>query len=289
MIRRLILIAPLLPALLAPCARADVSADTTGVRSITIEGDDQVQITFARPRISLDLDPRLAPGLGWRNTWELVDVVAATTASSAFLPSRHVGRPWLTAFAQDDVVVFHPETPPLAAWTLTIVDSRGKQVAARRGEGAPPPSLAWNARGDDGAPAWPGLTYSYRLDTVDPAGNRRTTVGRGFDLPPYRLADGAGQTLVFAGDLVVTGGQTDADPGASTLIQAAASWLNQAAAAAPIEIRATARTQDLADALATAVADALAPLVGGDPARLTTTARVVADAPDRGVVEVSSR
>lgn len=290
MTRRQSLIVLLLSLAVAAAASA-ADDETTGVRSVTVEGDDQVQITFERPSIRLDLDPRQAPGLGWRNTWELVDVVVAATASSALVPPRFVGRPWLTEFAQDDVVVFHPDTPAMAAWTLSIVDSRGKSIAVRQGEGTPPASLAWNARGDDGSPAWPGLTYSYRLETVDPAGNRRTTVGRGFALPPYRLADDGAQTLVFAGDRIIGADRhaPDTDLAGSPLISAAASWLNQAAATSPIEIRATARTEEPAGALASAVAHALAPLVCGDPARITTVVQVVADAPDGGVVEVVNR
>ena len=150
----------------------------------------------------------------------------------------------------------------MSSWTLTIVDSRGKSVAVRQGEGTPPASLAWNGRGDDGSPAWPGLTYSYRLDTVDPAGNRRTTVGRGFDLPTYRLVDDAAQTLVFAGDRILSPDRLApvADLATSPLMFAAASWLNQAPGlTSPIEIRATARSQELAAALAAAVDAALAP------------------------------
>jgi hypothetical protein len=285
------LIILLLPALVTEPA-APPADEGPGLRSITVEGDDRVQIHFERPEIRLDLDPRQAPGLGWRNTWEKVDVVAAVTARSALAPGRFVGRPWLTEFAQDDVVVFHPETPPMSSWTLTIVDSRGKPVARRQGEGTPPASLSWNGRGDDGSPAWPGLTYSYRLDTVDPAGNRRTTVGRGFDLPTYRLVDDAAQTLIFAGDRILAPDRLApvADLATSPLLLATASWLNQAPGlSSPIEIRATARSQELAAALAAAVDAALAPLVGGDPARVTTVVRVVADAPDPGVVEVVSR
>jgi hypothetical protein len=285
------LIILLLPAMVTDPA-VTPNDEGAGLRSITVEGDDRVQIAFERPEIRLDLDPRQAPGLGWRNTWEEVDVVAAVTARSALTPSRFVGRPWISEFAQDDVVVFHPETPAMSGWTLTIVDSRGKSVAVRQGEGTPPASLAWNGRGDDGSAAWPGLTYSYRLDTVDPAGNRRTTVGRGFDLPAYRLADDAAQTLVFAGDKIISPDRVTplADLVASPLILAAASWLNQTPGlSSPIEIRATARSQELAEALAAAVDAALSPLVCGDPARVTTAVRVVADAPDAGVVEVVDR
>ena len=281
---------------LLPDAGADpisLSRDSEGtvLRSFTIEGEDRVSIKFERPRISLDLDPRQAPGLGWKNSWDKLDVFPALTAQSAMNPPRFTGRPWLQKYAQDDVVVFHPEAPDMTSWKLTIVDSRGKPAVVRQGEGSPPASLAWNGRCDDGSPAWPGLIYSYVMETVDPAGNQRTFSGRGFGLPAYRLTGEQENLLVFAGSEIVPEDITapTAHLPSEPLIVETASWLNQAAGLTePIEIRATARSRRQGQQLAGLVSEALAGMICGDPARITTVVNVVADAPDQGVVEVAS-
>ena len=259
-----------------------LSQDQTdpGVHSYTIEGEDRISIGFSRPDIALDLDPRAAPGLGWVDSWDKVEVFPALTGRTALTALRHTGKPWLSELAQDDVVVFSPQAPDMNAWQLTIVDSRGIPAYVFEGKGAPPKRLAWDGRRLDGEPAWPGLIYSHVMKTEDPAGNVRTFSGRGFELPPYRLPGAQEDLLVLAGDRV----QND------LLLTEAASWLNQAPGlTAPIEIRATARHDDQARRLAGQVQQALANQVVGDPTRWHTVVQVVPDAPDQGVVVIASR
>jgi hypothetical protein len=261
------------------------------VRTFTIEGEDRVSISFDRPGIALDLDPRGAPGLGWDNSWDKVDVLPAVTARTAMDPASFTGRPWLREYAQDNVVTFSPQAPEMASWKLTVVDSRGKPAVVRQGEGAPPASLAWDGRRDDGQAAWPGLIYSFVMETVDPAGNPRTFSGRGFGLPAYRLRGQTEDLLVFSGsevtgpDLVTAAGDLPSKP----LIIETASWLNQApGGTAPIEIRATARNHGQAQNLARLVTQALQGQVCGAPDRIATVIQVVEDAPDQGVIEIAS-
>lgn len=248
-------------------------------RSFTIEGEDRISISFDRPSISLDLDPRKAPGLGWQDSWEKVDVYPAITGRTALAPLQFLAQPWLGEFAQGDVVVFSPDAPDMTSWHLTIVDSRGLPAYEVSGEGAPPGHLSWDGRRQDGLPAWPGLIYSYVMETVDPAGNQRTFSGRGFQLPSYRLTGSQEDVLVMAGDNL----------GSTTLMQDTASWLNQAPGLTQdIEIRATARSNDQARKMARTVATRLSPLVCGEKTRLKTVIKVVSDAPDQGVVEIAS-
>ena len=281
------------PALDATDEPISLSRDAEGavLRSFTIEGEDRVSISFDRPGIKLDLDPRQAPGLGWENSWDKVDVLPAVTAQTALASPRFAGQPWLDAFARDEVVVFSPEAPEMTSWKLTVVDSRGKPAMIREGKGAPPAHLAWNGRRDDGQAAWPGLIYSFVLETVDPAGNRRTTSGRGFGLPAYRLTGGAEDLLVFSGEELVDRASGAARTGlaAGPLMQEAASWLNQAPGLTrPIEIRATARSRGQALKLAQLVSAALVGQVCGDPERIQTVVEVLQDAPDQGLVEIAS-
>ena len=253
-------------------------ADPT-VRSFVIEGEDRVSITFARPRLDLDLDPRSAPGLDWDTTWDRTDPLPSVLARTALTRAPFTARPWLNELAMDEIVVFTPQAPDLAAWKMTIVDSRGMAVHEVAGEGTPPARLAWNGRRDDGSCAWPGLIYSYVLETEDPAGNRRTLSGRGFHLPAYRL-HGQGH------DVIVLSGQ---DLDVTAMVEEAASWLNQSPGLeAPIVIRATARQRFQANRLADRLATLLDGKVCGDPRRVVTEVQVVPDAPDQGVIEVIS-
>lgn len=276
-----------------PEATLSIRRDSDGavLRSFTIEGEDRVSVDFDRPRISLDLSPRHAPGLGWKQTWEKLDVLPAVTARTAVERTGFIGRPWLAEYAQSDVVVFTPDAPEMETWRLTIVDSRGKPAVVREGTGTPPSILPWDGRRDDGAPAWPGLIYSYVMETVDPAGNPRSVSGRGFGLPAYRLLGEREDVMVFSGSAVVPTDISAAarDLPAAPLMIETASWLNQAPGlTAPIEIRATCRSQGQARFLADKVRAALAPLVCGDPDRVVTVVKVVEDAPDAGVIEIAS-
>lgn len=249
------------------------------LRSFTIEGEDRIHIRFDRPSLSLDLDPRSAPGLGWQNSWDKVAMYPAVTSRTALEPCRLAGRPWLGAFAQNDVVVFRPEAPEMITWQLTIVDSRGQTAFTFTGEGTPPAELAWDGRRQDGQPAWPGLIYSYMMETVDPAGNRRTFAGRGFELPAYRLAGQQEDVLVMAGN------QLDS----RELIEDTASWLNQAPGlTTPIEIRATARSAEQAKTMARHAVASLEGRLCGDPGRLKTSISVQPDAPDAGFLIIAS-
>ena len=247
------------------------------LRSFVIEGEDRVSITFDRPRLDLDLDPRSAPGLDWETSWDLVDPVPGVLARTALTPCPFTARPWLNELAMDQVVVFSPEAPPLAAWKISIVDSRGLTVHVKTGQGDLPASLAWNGRRDDGSCAWPGLIYSFVLETEDPAGNQRTVSGRGFTLPAYRLTGETEDVLVLSG--------TDLE--SAPLVEESVSWLNQAPGLEqPIVIRATARDRAQANHLARRTADLLASRLCGDPGRLMTEIQVVDDAPDPGIIEV---
>ena len=100
----------------------------------------------------------------------------AVTARTAMERTGFIGRPWLAEYAQERRGGVHPGSPRNGN---LATDHRGQPRQARRGprgQGTPPSILAWDGRRDDGAPAWPGLIYSYVMETVDPAGNPRSVV-----------------------------------------------------------------------------------------------------------------
>ncbi len=266
----------------------------TVLRSLTVEGEDRVRIEFERPPLVLDLDPSQAPGLDWDSTWEIlgrtdIDFLAPLIAKSAHVPSPYMPRPWLDSFKSGDVVRFRPALKDVDRWRLDIVDSRSQTVAFFEGKGNPPEEIGWDGRTPSGKPASPGLTYSYVLEAYDRAGNKRNFVGKGFELPPYRLATKDGLVLVCSGsDLVAAGKQRHTKATAPTImILEAASRINQIRKKDHIiRIEATARSYDEAANMAGIVAQSLAPLLVGDPGQIQQTTEVEPTAPAQGTVTI---
>ena len=268
--------------------------DGTVLRSLTVEGEDRVRIEFERPPLVLDLDPSQAPGLDWDSTWEIlgrtdIDFLAPLVAESAHEPSPYMPRPWLDGFQIGDLIRFRPALEEVDRWRLEIVDSRGKAVAHFEGRGNPPDEIGWDGCSPEGDPMPPGLTYSYVLEAYDRAGNKRNFVGKGFELPPYRLETDGGLVLVCAGEEIAAPRtrQSARRPPPTLMILEAASRINQIRKQDHvIRIEATARTYEEAAGLAGSVAESLTPLLVGDPAQVQQVTEIEPDAPARGTVTI---
>ena len=293
----------------APTATASADSGTvlkggqegTAFKSLTVEGEDKIQIEFERPPLNLDLDPTKAPGLDWGTARDVLDrtvpdLTTPLVTLSAQEHSPYLGRPWLDRFRTGPVATFHPDLKDVERWSLLIADSRGKTVASFAGKGAPPRDVVWDGRAKDGTSVIPGLTYSYVLEAFDRAGNKRNFVGEGFQVSTYRVDTPQGPVLAFSGhDLVsseTSGWATDTKASRATappmLVLEAASWLNQSGSPRqPIRVTATARTFEQANALAGGVARALSPLLLGDPARVQPVTDVQPDAPAEGAVTIA--
>ena len=267
----------------------------TVLRSLTVEGEDRVRIEFERPPLQLDLDPSQAPGLDWDSTWEIlgrtdIDFLAPLIAESAYMPSPYMPRPWLDGFQAGDVVRFRPALEGVERWRLEIVNSRSETVAFFEGKGDPPDEIGWDGRTPEGKPVPPGLTYSYVLEAYDRAGNKRNFVGKGFELPPYRLESKEGIVLVCSGnDIASPANNRYAKRSAPTvMLLEAASRINQVRRRDHIiRVEATARTYDEAARLADSVAEHLTPLLVGDPGQIQKITAVVADAPVQGSITIA--
>lgn len=268
----------------------------TVFKSLLVEGEDQIRIEFSRPSLDLELDPKLAPGLEWESTRELLDhygldLISPLLKKSAFEHSPYLPRPWLNQFASGDIVHFRPAVEGVDRWELTVANSQGQSVAIFKGKGKPPREIGWDGRSLDGVPVPPGLTYSYVLEAFDRAGNKRNFVGEGFELPPYRLEIPDGFVLVFSGrelsrstSLSQDGGEA---PPAPILLEAA-SWINLFSRPDHlIRVEVTARTYDQANALSQKVVNTLKPLLLGDPLRIQDYTNVQPDAPDQGTVSIT--
>ena len=264
--------------------------DGTVFQSLTVEAEDRVHVAFARPTLELSLDPLAAPGLQWGDARDVLNrtqpdpLAPLLAASTSELPAT-LGRPWLDRFASGAVARFRPQVDGVERWKLVVADSRGVAVKTFEGHGRPPREIAWDGRDANGAPATPGLTYSYVFEAYDRAGNKRNFVGAGFSVPSYRLDTAAGPVLTFGG--------AELDPNATSpasvppVVLEAASWLDQAPSLTqPLRATVRARSPEQSRALADRLTRTLGPLLAGDPTRLTSVALVEPDAPEAGTIVV---
>ncbi|KPL19160.1 MAG: hypothetical protein AMJ92_04635 [candidate division Zixibacteria bacterium SM23_81] len=268
----------------------------TVFKSLTVEGEDQIRIEFSRPSLDLELDPKLAPGLEWESTHELLDhygldLVSPLLKKSAYERCPYLPRPWLNQFASGDIVHFRPAVEGVDRWELTVANSQGHSVAIFKGKGKPPKEIGWDGRSLDGALVPPGLTYSYVLEAFDRAGNKRNFVGEGFELPSYRRETPDGFALLLSGRELSRSASlshNDSEALPAPILLEAASWINLFSRPDHlIRVEVTARTYDQANALSQKVVDTLKPLLLGDPIRIQDYTNVQPDAPDQGTVSIT--
>jgi hypothetical protein len=276
-----------------PGMKLEGGADGTVFGRLTITGEDRISIEFERPELSLDLEPRDAPGIEWGDPLGVlqrsgIDRAAPFLEASTTIRSYGLADEWVTVFRDDAVARFRPQLEDVESWQLTIVDSRSDTVAVFAGRGEPPKEIAWDGMRLDGEPASPGLVYSYVLEASDKAGNRRTFPGEGFELPPYRCSENARVVHLFAANSLPAGWAARPSGPPPALLLEVASRINRGRADAPVEVRVGARTFTEANALADAVGGVLRTRLLGDPARVRAVADVRPDAPEGGTVAVVS-
>jgi hypothetical protein len=268
----------------------------TALRSLTIEAENKVQITFERPELFVDLDPSAAPGLDWGTAEDVLnrtvpDLVSPLIASTSDQQSRYMPRPWLSGFTSGPVARFQPQLEGVHRWRLAVANSQGQPVVDFEGKGKPPKEIAWDGRSSSGDPAMPGLTYSYVLEAFDKAGNKRNFVGNGFELPPYRVMGENSIAILFSGDDLDDwgSGRNASRQPTHPLILEAASWLNQIEdVQQPVTVTVTARSFDAADALATRIAEALRTSILSGKSRILAHTEVKPEAPASGAIQIAS-
>ena len=278
-------------------APADSSMSLTGgqagtvFKSLTIEGENRVQITFERPELIIDLDPSVAPGLTWGSSMDVLnrtvpDLTTPLLETSSHLRSPYQIRPWLTDYQPGPVASFTSDLENVHRWSLLVVDSRGREVVQFEGKKNPPQKLDWDGRKQDGTMALPGLTYSYVLEAFDKAGNKRRFVGEGFQLEAYRRDHDRGPEFLIAGHQWRDAAK-EARPGASAFLLETASWINlKTGADDPVFITVTAGTYAEAQALGDMVAAELRPLLPGNDARVAVSAIAEPGSPLGGILHV---
>ncbi|HEU4366455.1 MAG TPA: hypothetical protein VFT13_13440 [Candidatus Krumholzibacteria bacterium] len=257
------------------------------LESITVEGEDRVRVQFERPPLDLSLDPSTAPGLDWESLWtvlapESFDFTGPLFARSAFDRAWFAPRPWLETFRSGPVARFRPAVSGVEKWTLEVADSRGGRVARFDGSGKPPKEIAWDGTTTGGGLARADLTYSYVLNAMDKAGNKRSFVGEAFSIPPQLNEKGADVRMSFA---VALG--ADAVP--ESYLMEAASRINESGSAnRPVRVEVTAPTFASAKSIADEIAGTLKPLLRGDASRIMATTTVDAGGGERAAVVIQT-
>ena len=267
--------------------------DGTVFRSLTVEGENRVQIRFDRPQLGITVDPDLAPGLVLDDALDILDrtmpdLVKPFLETSVRTSSAYVPRPWIAPYRQGAVAQFTPQLESVASWKLQIVDSRGRTAMIFVGEGRPDDVIVWDGIRLDGTSAPVGYTYSYVLEARDEAGNQRRFVGDGFELPAFWRdeADGSDFSASGAAWLVSLADQRHVSP----LSLATASGINlRSQPTDPVRIVATHRTGSGAQELAWQVAKSLEPLLIGNSRRIVVETRIEEAAPAAGSVLISTK
>lgn len=260
-------------------------AEGKNLESITVQGEDRVRVQFDRPDLDLALDPTSAPGLDWNSTWtvlapESFDFTGPLYARSVTERAPHAPEPWLDSFRDGPVARFTPNVSGVASWSLEVADSRGSDVAHFKGDGKPPKEITWDGRRADGNLARTDLTYSYVLNAMDKAGNKRSFVGNAFEIPPHMDQKGSDVTMTFA----VPVNETSVP---QALVNEAASRINESGSATrPVRVEVTAPTLSLSKSIASGIVSSLQPLLRGDQSRLSTATLVDAGGGERASVVI---
>jgi hypothetical protein len=265
--------------------------ESTVFRSLTVEGENRVRVTFERPDLAIELDPAEAPGLTWGSPLDALnrtmpDLEAELLTSSARFRSPYEIRPWLAAYETGPVAHFNFDMENVHRWNLLVVDSRGSEVARFAGKKNPPRRLAWDGATLDGERARPGLTYSYVLEAFDKAGNRRRFVGEGFDIAPYRREDDGRPEFLVSGTAWAAAAPGRPSSGSPYLLETASRLVLHAGADEQVTVTATAGTYAEARDLGDRVAEELRGLLPGDASRIAVATVVEPGTPPGGLLRI---
>jgi hypothetical protein len=268
-------------------------SDGTVFRSLTIQGENRVQISFERPELAIDLDPSTAPGLTWGSPMDVLnrtvpDLTGPLLATSTNLRAPYGVSPWMAAYRTGPVAQFHFDMKDVHRWNLQVVDSRGTEVARFEGKKNPPRTLDWDGRQLDGSSALPGLTYSYVLEAFDKAGNRRRFVGEGFGIEAYRMDGEKGPQFLVSGRQWQEAARHSQPVGSTFLIETASRINLRNSASDPVVITATAGTYAEAKALGDQVAAELRPHLPGDDVRVAVAAVAQPGSPVGGILHIAA-
>jgi hypothetical protein len=263
-------------------------------KDLVVEGEDRIKIEFERPDLYIDVDPQSAPGLEWGSFQDVLDrstpdYVSSYLKTSSLERSPYLSRPWLDLFASGDIARFQPQVEGVDRWELLIANSGGETVARFEGKGKPPKEIGWDGRSLEGKAVPPGLTYSYVLEAYDRAGNKRSFVGTGFELPSYRLITSEELVMLFSGSELSRSKGSDPRNSAippAILLEVVDRINAYRMVDQPVLLEVSARTYDQAKTLSMDMVKNIEPLVLGGSTRLHPVTLVNPNSPSDGTVRV---
>ncbi|MEI6388651.1 MAG: hypothetical protein WCQ50_18705 [Spirochaetota bacterium] len=97
--------------------------------------------------------------------------LAVTVTNSRFAPGTN------EKFALASLKIASKSVEPLASWKLEVLDPAGLSFSTQEGEGAPPDTLSWDGKGEDGTFASPGASYPFTLSVTDSLGTSQSRSG----------------------------------------------------------------------------------------------------------------
>ena len=164
---------------------------------------------------------------------------------------------WTPDMASTPVATFYPEDPEgheAVSWNLTVTDFRGSPHREFKGEGAPPPTVAWDGRSDRGEILKAGYPYSFLYSVTDKGTNTYNYAGVSFRIPALDYREGRDRHLDFAGDRMFGRGGWELKPEGREWLVAAADVVRRDHPFSPLRVHVVASDERVAAGRAEQVA-----------------------------------
>ena len=138
--------------------------------------------------VQFNLDLSNVVKIDERVNWKSIDVLyEKEVQGGADVMPLHFSKPQFTSLQPAPVKQFFVKLQSVKQWELNIMTSEGTIFRRITGNGNPPSIITWDGLSDAGEPLIPGFSYSYSLNAVDKAGNKRLFTGKTFSVPSFYL------------------------------------------------------------------------------------------------------
>jgi hypothetical protein len=186
--------------LVGSLAVAQTSADSTdqSLEDVVVKGTYQLGAEKEKLPVVLKADYSNLVEIPERIHWSVVNWQLGGGQTTLNLFEYKTSTPQLVRIIPAPAKVFQLNFKDLSSWKIDIFTSDGRNFKSISGEGDPPKTVAWNGRGDDGTPLFPGEPYAYSFTAVDRAGNRRTFPGEAFSVSSIYLQNEEGVWIGLA-------------------------------------------------------------------------------------------
>ncbi|MCK4595590.1 hypothetical protein KAT73_02320 [candidate division WOR-3 bacterium] len=173
-----------------------------------IRGEYKGVIAEKKPQIELDFNPyeTVIPYIGEEEYIYDSQLLSNSEIASSPLPvlaSDQIIKPWLKTIVRDYVALFNPVYGyDVRIWKMVITDEKGTEFRSYEGEGAPPRTIYWDGRSNEGVMMNPGIVYIYSGEAYDKLGNISRVVGREIVLKGILYKDKGVWIILLNGNMV---------------------------------------------------------------------------------------